>query len=80
MATKQRPTANIPKKTASTKKNRAPEQEEPAPNRPRPRGRFGPLAVALVGALSAALGVVGEAIHAHSQEPTRAPCSLVCPK
>ena len=80
MATKQRPKANIAKKTASTKRNYEPEENDPASGPKRSLGSSRPLVVALVGAVTAALVLVTALIQSNRHAPTRAPCPCICAK
>jgi ferric-dicitrate binding protein FerR (iron transport regulator) len=73
------PLKKVPKIHAADKRPE-PEQARPASTPRRPRGRFGALTLALVGALTAALGFVTAAIKADHHEPKQAPCPCVCGK
>lgn len=79
MPMKKSPTTKIPKKRPPDK-DAEPEQKR-APIAPkRPRGYSGPIALALVGTLTAALIFATAALKANPREPRRAPCPCVCPK
>ncbi len=77
MRIKKSPRSKVPKKRLPVE---GPEPERSTSTPRRPRGQFGALTLALVSALTAALGFGTAAIKADHQEPKRAPCPCVCGK
>jgi hypothetical protein len=73
------PTPKVPKKHAPDKRPE-PERARPTSGPRRPRARFGALTLALVSALTAALGFGTAALQARPPAPTVAPSPCICAK